>query len=61
MSIPSFEREIAAGRLPTGVMFGGREHWHRDAIDKALANIAGEVSSDAEARFWERIRNEKAA
>lgn len=61
MSIPSFEREIAAGRLPTGVMFGGRTHWHRDAIDKALANIAGEVSSDAETRFWERIRNEKAA
>lgn len=43
MSVPSFEREIIAGRLPSGVMFGGLEHWHKEALDRALAVIAGEA------------------
>lgn len=45
MSIPSFEKEIAAGRLPEGVLLGGCLHWHRSTLDKALARIAGEVEA----------------
>lgn len=41
MSEAAFEREIIAGRLPAGFMFGGREHWHKAAIDKALDRITG--------------------
>lgn len=41
LSVPSFEREIIAGRLPAGVMLGGREHWCRNALDKALDALTG--------------------
>lgn len=41
MSEAAFEREIMAGRLPAGVIFGGREHWSREAIDRALAQLTG--------------------
>lgn len=41
MSEAAFEREIIAGRLPAGVIFGGREHWSREAIDRALATLTG--------------------
>ena len=54
MSIPSFEGEIIAGRLPAGVMFGGREHWHRNVLDRAIAAIAGECTSDAERSLLRR-------
>jgi len=58
----AFDREIAAARLPDGVLFGGRLHWYRDALDKALAVIAGEMPEDAAiARFRERIAKKKAA
>lgn len=45
MSIPSFEKEIAAGRLPSGVIVGGCQHWHKEALDKALARIAGDLET----------------
>lgn len=51
VSVNSFLREVAAGRLPAGVMFGGLLHWHRSAIDKALARIAGEADDDEIARL----------
>lgn len=54
ISIASFEREIVAGRLPSGVVFGGREHWHREALDRALAAIAGENVSDIDAELRRR-------
>ena len=57
----AFEREIASGRIPDGVLFGGRPHWYRAALDAALAVIAGEVSSDHRTRFEERRRGSKAA
>jgi len=55
ISEAAFAREIAAGRLPDAVMFGGREHWYKDALDKALALIAGEVEADHDAEFWKRF------
>ena len=44
VSEPAFEREVNAGRLPTPVMFGGREHWHRATLDVDLARIAGHAT-----------------
>lgn len=41
MSVAAFEREIVAGRLPTPVMLGGREHWCKNALDKALDQLTG--------------------
>lgn len=56
----AFEREIASGRIPEGVSFGGRPHWRRDVLDKALAVITGEATSDHIARFEERRRGKAA-
>jgi len=41
LSEAAFEREIVAGRLPAGVMLGGREHWCKNALDKALDQLTG--------------------
>ena len=35
MSEAAFEREIAAGRLPCPIMLGNREHWCKNALDRA--------------------------
>lgn len=37
----AFEREVTAGRISSPVMFGGSNHWHREALDKEIARIAG--------------------
>ena len=42
LSEGAFEREVAAGRMPSPVHLGGREHWRRDAIDAALARLSGD-------------------
>lgn len=52
MSIASFEKEIIAGRLPSGVMFGGREHWRKDAIDAAIARLGGGSDEPEYLREW---------
>lgn len=55
LSEAAFEREIIAGRLPAGVMLGGREHWCKNALDKALDILAGAHEADAwEKEFWDR-------
>ena len=41
LSEAAFEREIIAGRLPSGVMLGGREHWCKNALDRALDMLTG--------------------
>lgn len=41
LSVGAFEREIVNGKLPASFMLGGREHWHRPAIDAALDRING--------------------
>ena len=41
LSEAAFVREITAGRLPAGVMLGGREHWCKNALDKALDELTG--------------------
>jgi predicted DNA-binding transcriptional regulator AlpA len=54
LSDGAFIREVAAGRLPSPVKLGGREHWFRPALDKALAMIAGDLAMDYETEFWNR-------
>lgn len=61
MSEAAFEREIIAGRLPHGVLFGGRSHWYKTALDKALEAIAGGHAAGYRARFEERRDANKAA
>lgn len=36
LSEAAFEREICAGRLPAGVMLGGREHWCKNDVNALL-------------------------
>lgn len=61
MSIPSFEKEIAVGRVPPGVMFGGTLHWHKGALDKALARLVGEDDGEDDLMKELRERYGKAA
>ena len=44
LSEVAFEREVAAGRIPIGIQFGGREHWRKAALDKALDRLTGDAS-----------------
>jgi len=46
LSIAEFEREVMAGRLPSPVVLGDREHWSRAQLDKALAVLTGEEQAD---------------
>jgi predicted DNA-binding transcriptional regulator AlpA len=52
----SLYREIDAGRLPSAVMIGGRQHWHRDAVDEALKRIAGGQATDLVQQMRDKIR-----
>lgn len=61
MTEAAFEREVAAGRLPAPFMLGGREHWHKPALDAALARIAGAVAEEPEYMRKHRERYGKAA
>jgi predicted DNA-binding transcriptional regulator AlpA len=54
LSRSAFIGEVAAGRLPSGVNLGGREHWFRPALDKALEAIAGATARQYEEEFWNR-------
>lgn len=54
LSVNAFVGEVAAGRLPSPVNLGGREHWFRPSLDKALARMAGETITDYEEEFWNR-------
>lgn len=52
MSEAAFEREIVSGRLPAGIMFGGREHWRKDAIDAAIERLGGGTDDPDYLREW---------
>ena len=55
MTEAAFVREVMAGRLPGGTTLGGREHWLRAALDKALSRLAGDgEAADYEEDFWNR-------
>lgn len=51
LSVAAFEREVAAGTLPMPVMLGNREHWCKNALDRALDALTG---PDARLPKWQR-------
>lgn len=60
LSVAAFEREVAAGTLPMPVMLGNREHWCKNALDRALDALTGaEPVPDYRRKL--RQRYEKAA
>lgn len=61
LSEPSFIKEIAAGRLPTGILLGGREHWRKDAIDAAIGHLGATTVPEHIREFDERIQQMKGA
>lgn len=61
MSEAAFEREIVSGRLPAGIMFGGREHWRKEAIDAAFDRMAGTTDEPEYLRKWREKYGSKAA
>ena len=46
LSEAEFEREVAAGNLPSPVMLGKKLHWSRVKLDEALEKLAGERPAD---------------
>lgn len=61
LSIAAFEREVYAGRLPAPVRFGGKDHWRKAAIDKALDILTGEAShAGADAPYRRQTRERHA-
>jgi len=46
MSIASFDREVAIGRLPAPILLGGLSHWTQTAIDEHIARIESEAAND---------------
>ena len=42
MSIASFDREVAMGRLPSPILLGGLDHWTRTSIDQQLEVLENE-------------------
>lgn len=54
LSPSAFQGEVAAGRLPSPVNLGGRDHWFQPALDRALAIIAGSAVTEYEKDFWGR-------
>jgi hypothetical protein len=57
----AFEREVFAGRLPSGVMLGGREHWRKAALDRALDYITGDQAVPEYRRKFEERYGPQAA
>lgn len=47
MTVPAFEREVLAGRLPVARLVGGKDHWDRTALDKAIDAIMGSTEVPA--------------
>lgn len=56
LSRSAFLGEVAAGRLPSPINLGGRDHWFKPSLDKALAVIAGEDAPEYEQEFWNRAK-----
>ncbi|USA39606.1 hypothetical protein NCF86_00125 [Pelagerythrobacter marinus] len=54
VSVAAFEGEVFRGRLPSPVILGGRDHWYKPALDRALEYIAGGLGQpDWEGEFWQ--------
>lgn len=56
LSRSAFVGEVSAGRLPSPINLGGRDHWFKPALDRSLAIIAGEATSEYEDEFWNNAK-----
>ena len=54
VSVPSLEKELAAGRLPRPIMFGGTLHWRKSEVDKMIEGTEMKVA-EIEGRFAAKI------
>lgn len=61
LSIAAFEREVFLRRLPPPVLFGGRNHWRKTAIDRALDIITGENAAHGNEAPYRRKMRERHA
>ena len=55
LSESAFTAEVLAGRLPSPIHLGKRDHWDRLALDRALAMLTGE----ADLPEWEEELNRR--
>lgn len=46
LSPAAFTREVGAGKLPDGQIIGGREHWDKVALDRAIDALMGSGEPD---------------
>lgn len=46
LTVPAFEGEVLAGRLPQPVILGGDEHWSLPQIDEHLDRLIGDKVPD---------------
>ncbi len=46
LSEAEFEREVAAGTLPSPIMLGKRPHWSRKDLDERLDSLGSGVTHD---------------
>ena len=60
VSLPSLEKELAGGRLPRPIMFGGTLHWRKSEVDKAIEGTEMKIA-EIEDRFAAKIKAAKAA
>ncbi|MBB4857209.1 excisionase family DNA binding protein [Novosphingobium chloroacetimidivorans] len=42
LSEAAFDRDVAAGVLPPSFVLGGKPHWRKEALDKALELLCGD-------------------
>lgn len=61
LSLAAFQREVYAGRLPGPVRFGGKDHWRKSIIDRALDVLTGDAPTQAEDAPWLREIKERHA
>lgn len=46
LTVASFEREVASGRLPHPAILGGEEHWSTPQLDEYLDRLVGDKVPD---------------
>lgn len=61
LSLAAFAREVYSGRLPAPHRFGGKDHWRKSQIDKALDVLTGEAAFLGEDAPYRRRTRERHA
>lgn len=59
VSEAAFDRDVSAGALPPSFILGGRPHWRKEALDKAMALLCGEDPVPEHIRRFEERHNRR--